>query len=715
VSAREAGIAWRAHLLSVGARAALVCAADARERSGADADLLDAVLRQLAVRAGQRAGASVRRIKAAEKDLDADALAASLGADYVATLDAEVSDERLRVALALTATARELPSHSRRFEQLAAERLRFVDETAESVLEDVCDLLDERVRRGMRDWGTRSLLAYRHAVTADLYANRDISLREQAATSYRLALSEDPQLASAYLELTRTLVSSGDWIPEATRARSHEEILGLIREARLRGIASEVIREVGYFAARLSKASPYELEELARREIIRGGDPAGTYSLLLCGARLFDEADRYLDRAVQLAGDSRWSADSAAGYGSAIECRAVIADARGDFEAYLGLVRKHLELFPYSTNNLFALTRVYAILGRYAEAEATLVHLDQASKGTARHARLLYRTVRGELSPGGEEFEAAIAHPRNLNVVKGNLCFAAGDVERGIRFWRAIEPSYTRHLWFYLPEWEQAFAAGVIADPLYQALLDELGFGPRWRRYLWERARELTEVTGISVTTPRPPEHYGNGRAAASALELLPYGVIGLAADGRVVFANSVAHGLLTARRGLRTLGTNLVADDPTASAQLREAIARAASTSHAANEPTLVRCPRRSSARALQVLVAPAQSSPALALDRAERSARVVVIVSDPDDAPLPDASVLERLFDLTPTQARLAAAIASGLTSAEYADEYGVRVSTARQQLKELMARVGVHRQAELVRVLLSGVVQLRTGARS
>jgi DNA-binding CsgD family transcriptional regulator/tetratricopeptide (TPR) repeat protein len=451
---------------------------------------------------------------------------------------------------------------------------------------------------------------------------------------------------------------------------------------------------------------------MARREVLRGSDSVGKYSALLCGARLFDEAERYLDRAVQLAGSSRWATDSAAGHWSAMESRAVIADARGDFEAFLELVRKHLELFPHSSDNLFALTRVYAILGRYAEAESTLAQLDQTSRGHARHARLLYRTIRGELAPGGDEFEAAIAHPRSLNVMKGNLCFAAGDIERGIGFWRALEPGYARHLWYFLPEWEQAFAAGVVANPSYQALLDELGFGPRWRRYLWERARELTAVTGIPVTTPRPPEHYGNGRAASSALELLPYGVIGLDAGGRIVFANSVAHGLLTARRGLRMLGVNLVADDSGASALLRDAIARA-STPQGASEPTLVRCPRRSSPRALQVLVSPAHAAPVLALDRAERSARVLVIFSDPDDAPLPDAAALAHLFDLTPALARLAAAIAAGRTVSEYADAHDVRESTARQQLKELMARVGVHRQAELVRVLLSGVAQLRVGA--
>ena len=88
-------------------------------------------------------------------------------------------------------------------------------------------------------------------------------------------------------------------------------------------------------------------------------------------------------------------------------------------------------------------------------------------------------------------------------------------------------------------------------------------------------------------------------------------------------------------------------------------------------------------------------------------------MIVSDPSAPPAPAAHALQRLFDHTPTLARLAAAIALGKTVIEYAADHEVRESTARQQLKELMAHVGVHRQAELVRVLLSGVAQLRTNA--
>ena len=682
-------------------------AADARVRSASEEDLLDAMVRQLAVLAAQRPGASTRRVKVAGKDLNAEDLAATLGVDYLATLDAEVNEERQLLSLSMVPTARDLPSHHHRFEQPTAGRLRFVEEIAKSVLADVCDLLDERVRQGMRDWGTRSLPAYRHAAAANaIWQPLDFASMGEAARHFRLALLEDPQFESVYVELADLLSSRRTLAADTTTAaETFLELQNVLAEARRRGIPAGAIERVAQtLAFQSTSTSPFEFEGAVRQRFLagaRGDQEYGDYMRLLCGAGFYDESQRYLDRALEL--NDGWRME---------EC--TIAGARGDFEEYIRLLKRDLESHPRALTALTALVRTYGRLGRYREADALIEQMRQFDLDYAQVSRFWLGVLRGDLAPGGDKYERIMANPKARNYPRGLACFIAGDVERGIGFWRQIEPASANWLWRVNVQYEHLWAPGVIADPRYQALLDELGIGKRWKHYLWDRARELAPVTGIPVTSPRPPERNPRGRAASSAFELLPYGVIGLDGGGRAVFANSVAHGLLTARRGLRMLGVNLIADDSAASALLREAIARA-SASDGASEPTLVRCPRRSSMRALQVLVSPAHATPVLSLDRAERSARVLVIVSDPDNAPLPDAAALAQLFDLTPALARLAAAIASGVTVAEHAEGSGVRASTARQQLKELMARVGVHRQAELVRVLLSGVAQLRVTTKS
>ncbi len=63
-----------------------------------------------------------------------------------------------------------------------------------------------------------------------------------------------------------------------------------------------------------------------------------------------------------------------------------------------------------------------------------------------------------------------------------------------------------------------------------------------------------------------------------------------------------------------------------------------------------------------------------------------------------------LERQFGLTPAEAALSLEIARGLGRSAAAKECGISVSTARTHLSRIFRKTGTHRQAELVRVILS-----------
>ena len=68
-----------------------------------------------------------------------------------------------------------------------------------------------------------------------------------------------------------------------------------------------------------------------------------------------------------------------------------------------------------------------------------------------------------------------------------------------------------------------------------------------------------------------------------------------------------------------------------------------------------------------------------------------------------------LERLFQLTPAEARLACLLADGLSTEEAAFELGVSRNTIRSQLQAVYAKTGTNRQGDLVRMLLSSVATL------
>lgn len=67
-----------------------------------------------------------------------------------------------------------------------------------------------------------------------------------------------------------------------------------------------------------------------------------------------------------------------------------------------------------------------------------------------------------------------------------------------------------------------------------------------------------------------------------------------------------------------------------------------------------------------------------------------------------VPSAGILTGLFDLTPAEAKLAAALASGLPLAAAAAANGITVKSARIYLERIFRKTGTHQQSQLVALL-------------
>ena len=72
-------------------------------------------------------------------------------------------------------------------------------------------------------------------------------------------------------------------------------------------------------------------------------------------------------------------------------------------------------------------------------------------------------------------------------------------------------------------------------------------------------------------------------------------------------------------------------------------------------------------------------------------------------DDDPGIDPRLLCGMFGLTSSESRLAAALANGQTVEMAADAQGWTQSSAKTYLRNIFNKVGVTRQAELVRLIL------------
>lgn len=88
---------------------------------------------------------------------------------------------------------------------------------------------------------------------------------------------------------------------------------------------------------------------------------------------------------------------------------------------------------------------------------------------------------------------------------------------------------------------------------------------------------------------------------------------------------------------------------------------------------------------------------------------ASCLIVLTELKPGCVPDAGLLQYLFGLTPAEARVARAIASGSQIKEVASNHNLSVETIRAQLKSVFAKTGASRQADLI-AMVTGALLVR-----
>jgi DNA-binding CsgD family transcriptional regulator len=160
------------------------------------------------------------------------------------------------------------------------------------------------------------------------------------------------------------------------------------------------------------------------------------------------------------------------------------------------------------------------------------------------------------------------------------------------------------------------------------------------------------------------------GALEASCFEAHPDPQLVVNADCVVVASNRAAREQLEQAQGTRALAESLVSRSSELLSRVRAEIAAAIHMQTSSGEISL-----------------PLSGSLSITLRAQEpRSSRAI-----------------RARFSFTPMESRVAELLSRGLTATKIAEELGISIETVRCHLKQAFVKAGVHRQAELVAVML------------
>lgn len=259
--------------------------------------------------------------------------------------------------------------------------------------------------------------------------------------------------------------------------------------------------------------------------------------------------------------------------------------------------------------------------------------------------------------PARELMRAQLAHC-GLGAFMGALRVQFGDWMFGIALHRALEVSR---------DFGSADAARL------EALVPHFG-------QAWELSHQLQ---GAMADAQRM-------RRYADALRC---GVLQCDGEGRVHWINQSARQLVAMRAGLVMRDASLRASIPSQSARLLDEIAAAARSERGAIRYLALGSGSCELHLAMQSHSEAGDESPTVLV--------VITSVRSLVDVPL---HAWSRLLGVTPAEAALIAALAQGMTVDEHAAQRGIATGTARNQLKQVMAKTNTSRQADLVRLALT-----------
>ena len=192
------------------------------------------------------------------------------------------------------------------------------------------------------------------------------------------------------------------------------------------------------------------------------------------------------------------------------------------------------------------------------------------------------------------------------------------------------------------------------------------------------------------------------GGAGHPVLDLIALGIVLLDSDGKVIHANRAAQKMAHEADYYSLRRDKLTATDPDCNRALRRTIDE-------------VKAPETEKVGGV-ILHAHDSSISALIgklgceLEPSRNGAEIAVFLSSPTQSKMVSEELLIDLFSLTPTEARIAALLASGARSSEVAQKLSISATTVSFHMRNLFQKTGTNRQIDLVAMILAGPMAVR-----
>ena len=191
------------------------------------------------------------------------------------------------------------------------------------------------------------------------------------------------------------------------------------------------------------------------------------------------------------------------------------------------------------------------------------------------------------------------------------------------------------------------------------------------------------------------------GASLADLLDNRRLGLIQLDRCGRILEANDRARDILLKRDALREKGGTLGAWNLEEDAELQRVLAQTLAPDGPHGAGDVIRITRRNAAAPLILEIQPMRHLNGFG---GTRELGALVLVVDPAARPRVEPELVTRCLGLTPRESRVVVAVAGGQSVGGIADELGCAESTVRTHVKRVYRKLGISKQTELVRRVLS-----------